>query len=89
MNHAESVLVIIVSSILSLFLLVGIIALVKFIQILKHIKHITKKAEDIAGRADAVSEFFEKTAGPAALAKLVSNIAQTFRDKKHGNKEDK
>jgi hypothetical protein len=82
MNTASEVLLIIVSSVLSLFLLAGIVALVKIIQVLNHIKRITEKAESIADKAEAVSEFFEKTAGPAAIMKLVGNIMHSFKVKK-------
>jgi hypothetical protein len=74
MDTASQVLLIIVSATLSIFLLVGIIAIVKSIKILNHIKSITEKAERIADNAEHVSDFFQKTAGPAAIAKLISNI---------------
>jgi len=82
------VLVIIVSATLSIFLVVGIIVLVKVIQILKDIKNILRKAEQIADKAEAVGEFFQKTAGPAALAKLIANILQSFRDKRGKKRKD-
>jgi len=88
MDRSMEVLVIIVSATLSIFLVVGIIVLVKVIQILKDIKNILRKAEQIADKAEAVGEFFQKTAGPAALAKLIANILQSFRDKRGKKRKD-
>jgi hypothetical protein len=83
MDTASQALLIIVSATLTVFLIICIIALVFFIQVLKEIKVIAKKAENIADQAEAVGEFFQKTAGPAALVKLVSNVVGVFRDKKN------
>ncbi len=88
MDTAAEALLIIVSATLTIFLLVGIVVLVKILQILKDIKNIVKKAEQIAGTAEAVGEFFQKTAGTAALAKLVANIVQSFRGKRGKHRED-
>lgn len=76
MDNAEKILVIILASALAVFLVIGIIALIKFVQILDHIKTITQKAEHIAEQAEAVGAFFQKTAGPIALGKLLSNISE-------------
>ena len=83
MDTAAEVLVIIVSATLAIFLVVAIIATVKLVQILNHVRHITEKAEKIADNAESVSEFFQKTAGPAAIAKLVSNIIHSFSSRKY------
>ena len=88
MDTTAEVLVIILSIVLSLFLVIAIVALVLFIKILKEIKHIVQKASSIADKAETVGEFFQKTAGPAALAKLVSNIVHSFRSTKKGKEGD-
>ncbi len=88
METATEVLVVIVSITLTIFLLVGIVVLVKILQILKDIKNIVKKAEQIAGTAEAVGEFFQKTAGTAAVAKLVANIVQSFRGRRGKYRKD-
>ncbi len=74
MNTSEQILVVILSTTLALFLLVSIIAAVKVVQILNDIKRIVKKAESIADKAEAVGEFFQASAGPAAIGKLIANI---------------
>jgi len=48
------------------------------------VRRIASKAEKIADKAEAVGEFFQKTAGPAAVAKLVSNIVESFNSSRHG-----
>lgn len=82
MDTAMQVLVIIVSATLTIFLIVSIIALVKIIQVLNDIKRITAKAEHIADQAEAVGNFFQNSAGTAAIVKLASNIIQSFKSKK-------
>jgi hypothetical protein len=78
MNTYERILVIILATVLTLFLTLSIMALVKIIQILDRIKHISEKAEDFAEKAEAVGEFFQKTAGPAAVAKGLARMLHTF-----------
>ena len=82
MTTTEQALLIILSIFLAIFLLISIIALAKIIQILKYIRHIMEKAEKIADKADTVADFFEKSAGTAAITKLVSNIVQVFKSDK-------
>lgn len=83
MNTAAEVLLIIVSSVLSLFLIVAIIAVIKLIQVLRSLHRITEQAEKLADSAEAVGEFFRKSAGPVALGKLLSNVAESvIRHKK-------
>ena len=84
MNTWEQVLVIILASFLAVFLILGIIVLIKVIQVLQNIKHITQKAERIADKAEAVGEFFEASAGPAAIGKLLFNIIHTVKERKQG-----
>ena len=88
MNDAQNILVIFLSSFLGLFLVLGCIVLAKTIQILNHLKNISEKAEKLADTAEHVGEFFKFSAGPAALAKLLSNIAENvFSKGKRTNKK--
>jgi len=82
MDNATQTLVIIVSSVLTIFLIASIVAVIKIIQILNYIKQISAKAEKVADAAESVGEFFQKTAGPAAIAKLIGNVAHSFRHRK-------
>ena len=76
-----AVLVIILSSFLALFLILAIVLAVKLIQIVKQVKHIVDQAEQVADRAEHISAFFERTATPVAILKLVSNISETLQKK--------
>jgi len=72
-------------------LIVSIVAIVKFIQILNSIKRITAKAEHIAEKAEAVTEFFQRSAAPIALGKLIANMAETVfrrKNRRQGGKEN-
>ena len=78
MNTDERFLVVLLSTALATFLMLSIIAVIKCIQILNNIKNITEKAEDFAEKAEAVGEFFQKTAGPATLIKTLSKMARKY-----------
>lgn len=82
MDNASEVLLIVVSSALTIFLIVAIIATVYLIKIFKNINHITEKAEKLADQAEAVGEFFQKSAGSLAVGKLVANIVNSIKSSK-------
>lgn len=84
---STDILVILLSVSMSVVLLLLIIALVYVIRILKTIRMITDKAEHIAENVDNVSEFFKKSAGPAAIAKLVANLVEVVKSKSEGKGE--
>jgi hypothetical protein len=85
MDTATQVLVIIVSTLLSIFLLVGIIVSIKLYQLLKKLKHIAEQAEKVADSAEHVGDFFRRSAGPVALSRMVINIIESVQ--KHGSKK--
>jgi hypothetical protein len=72
------VLVIILGSFLALFLILAILLTVKLIQIVKVVKRITEQAEQMADRAEHITAFFEKTATPVALLKLIANFSDVL-----------
>ena len=75
------VIVIILSFFLAVFLLLGIVIFVKVVQIINVVKRIIDHAEQMADRAEHITAFFEKTATPVALVKLVSNISDAILKK--------
>ena len=87
MGNSEHVLVIILSATLAIFLLLAIVAAIKIIQILNHLKTISEKAEKLVNTAENVGEFFKYTAGPAAIAKLFSNITDAVHNNKSKGKK--
>ena len=76
------------SSALAIFLIVGIFALVKINQILKDLKSISEKAEKLADQAESVGEFFSKAAKPAAIGRLLVNLAESVRQRKHSKRSN-
>ncbi len=76
------VLVVIMSSLLIIILLIIIFILFKIAKVSKSVNKITTRAESLVDRADHISSFFEKTATPVALVKLVSNLSDAFSPKK-------
>lgn len=76
-----AVLVIILSAFLGVVLILSIVLLAKVIQIVGQVKRITEHAESVADRAEHISAFFEKTATPVAILKLVSNVSETLSKK--------
>lgn len=67
----------ILSVMLALFLLLSIILLARLIQISRQVKRITDYAEHAVDKAEEVASFFEKTATPIALMKLIANVSET------------
>ncbi len=74
-NDWFEALVIILSVMLGLFLLLSIILLVKLLQITKQVQRITDQAEQAVDKAEHIADFFQKTATPVALLKLIANIS--------------
>lgn len=68
------ILVIILSTFLALVLLLSIIVLILFIRVMSHLRHIMQKAELVADKVEHIGAFFEKTAGPVAIMKIISNV---------------
>lgn len=82
MEHAQSILVIIVSSLLSLALLLVIVVLVVTIRLIKTVKRVVVKAEQVIESAEAATEVIKNAGGPLALLKVIRNImkmAEKFR----------
>jgi hypothetical protein len=86
MDSSLTILVIILSSFLALFLFFSLLIAYKTIQILNHLKSITDRAEKIIDTAEHVGDVFKHSAGPIALAKFIAGIAeQVFKkDNKKG-----
>ncbi len=74
MDSAAETLLIVVSSVLSVFLILLSIAVFYFIRVMKRLDRITDKAESVADSVEAAASAFEKTATPMAVINLISNI---------------
>jgi len=74
MDTAAEVLLIVVSSALTIFLIVTIVALVYVIKILKQVKRVTEQAENAVDSIESAAETFKNTASPLAVLKLIGKI---------------
>jgi len=91
MENAESILVVILSSFLALFLILAIAATIMVVKLVKKMnaiadtaQEIVSKAHDIADKVENVSDMFKRTAGPLALGKYFMNIAEAVTKHKKG-----
>ena len=82
LDTASQLLLIIVSSVLSVFLVVGIILIIKLIKVAKGVNHIVVKAEGLVDSAEAAADVLRKSAGTLAFGKIVSNIADLVKNSK-------
>ena len=88
MENAETILVVFLSSALAIFLILAIVLAVKFIQVVNTLKRIADKAESIAEKAESISDIFQKTAGPVAVGRFFTHIANTvFNRSERKNKK--
>lgn len=74
MTTAAEILVIIVSVVLAIFLVLFCVALIYVIRLQRRVNGIVNKAEKVAGSMESAASAFERSAGPIAAIKLVSNI---------------
>jgi pilus assembly protein TadC len=74
METASWILLIVVSSALTVFLIVAIVAVTYFIGILKQVKRITAQAENAVDSIESAAETFRNSASPLAILKLVGKI---------------
>ncbi len=81
MENAESILVIIVSSFLTLFLIAVIVLLVLVIKLVKQLKKIADKAEKAVESVEHAGDIFKNTAGPLGAAKFMRNVYKQFKKK--------
>jgi hypothetical protein len=74
METASLVLLIVVSSALTIFLIVMIVAVSYFIGILKQVKRIAIQAESAVDSIESAAATFQRSASPLAVLKIIGNI---------------
>jgi hypothetical protein len=82
MDNAALTLLIVVSSVLSVFLVLLSIAAYYFIRVMKRLDRVVDHAEQVADSVEAAASAFEKTATPMAVIKLISNIVSQVQKRK-------
>jgi hypothetical protein len=83
MNTAAEVLVIIVSVILSLFLIAMIILLIQTIRLVGTLRDVAAKAERVINSAESIGKVFRKTSGPVGLFNFFRVVMETVTEHKH------
>jgi hypothetical protein len=74
METASWILLIVVSSALTLFLIVLIVAASYLVGVLKQVKRITAQAEDAVDSVQAAAAALERSTSPLAVLRLIGNI---------------
>ncbi len=81
MENAPEILVIILSSFLAIFLLLGIILLIVAIKVVLIVKRVTKKAEDLADKAEVIGDFMQHASAPLVIGKALSTFSDLFSNR--------
>jgi hypothetical protein len=74
MTTTDTVLVITLTVLLSIFIILCIAAMAMTLKILAIVRRIVEKAEDVADSMESAAEVFRDTQGRLAFFKLVRNI---------------
>jgi pilus assembly protein TadC len=82
MQDAETILVIILSVTLTIFLIVGIVLVVSLVRLTKTLNSVAEKAQEVVSNVESASEVLKKAAGPVAVGKFIMNISDLFKKKK-------
>jgi uncharacterized protein (DUF58 family) len=84
MENAETILIIILSVTLILFLIIASVLFAALIKLTRKLSEIADKAEAVAGNVVSATDMLRKTAGPLAVGKFLANIADVFIKRKRG-----
>jgi hypothetical protein len=88
MENAETILVVILTTLLAINLLLTFVLLIIFIKIANHVKHITEKAEAISDKAEHIAQFFSKAGTSMAFAKVISTVTDAIKARKRKGKRN-
>ncbi len=82
MENAETILVIILSITLAIFLVVSIVLGIWLTRLVKTLNQVALKAQEIVDNVETASEVLKKAAGPLAVGKFLINIADLIKKRK-------
>jgi len=74
MTTTDTVLVIILTSLLSIWLLLGIALSVVLVKLVNSVRRVVEKAEGVVDSVESAAEIFKDTQGRLAFIKLIRNI---------------
>lgn len=81
MSEAAEILVIIVSSVLTLFLIVSIILGIYLIKLTVEIRRIVKSAEDTVDSIGSAAKGFSKLVSPVFAAEFINRLVKKYTNK--------
>lgn len=84
MEDAATILIIILASVLSIFLVVAIVLAVKLIALIKILNNVALKAGEVVDNVETAAATLRKAAGPFAVGKFLMNIANVVSNRKRG-----
>lgn len=82
MNTTESVLLIVLSVFLALFLSLAIAVTILSIKLVKSVRGIVLKAETIVDSVETAADVVKNASGPLATLKVIKNIIDLVQHKK-------
>ena len=74
MTTTDNVLLIVLTSLLSIFFFIGIMILIAAFNVVMNLKRVIKKAESVVDSVESAAEVLSDTKGRLALLKLLGNI---------------
>lgn len=81
MDTTDHVLLIILTTLMSLFFLLLTAMVIMGIQVMKSVKRVVGKAEDVVDSVEEATEVLRDTTGPMAMFKLLRNIIKMTNKK--------
>jgi hypothetical protein len=87
MNTAESILVIILSVTLAVFLLLSIAIAIQTLKLVRTLRDVAEHAEKVITSAETAANIFRKTSGPISLIHFVRAVMDTVAEHKQKKRE--
>ena len=82
MSTTETVLLIVVTSLLSLFIVLCIAVTVVILKLVSSVKQVVAKAENAIDSVESAADIFKNVGGKVSIFKLVKNIIDLTQRKK-------
>jgi hypothetical protein len=82
MTTTDTVLLVILTSLMSLFFLLGIVSLIMVVRILSSVKRVLIRAENVVDSVEAAADVLKDAGGKLAVFKLIKNIIDMAQHKK-------
>lgn len=84
MENAETILVIILSTFLAIFIAIGITVFLNINKLVKTMNEIAEKARLVVDDVETAAQMFKKASGPMAFGRTFVDIANSVMNHKKG-----